>query len=90
MTDQHPSPDSSADSKAVLRILPLGQQWPTLDPFLFCVYHNDAYPPANADMSPNGSLAGRDVGQDFSGQDGWSLYHGRTVPGFPEIGRAHV
>ena len=79
MTNQPPP----LDADVILRILPLGQQWPTLDPFLFCAYHNDAYPPANADMSPNASLAGRDIGQDFSGQDGWSLYHGRTVPGFP-------
>ena len=67
----------------ILRILPLGQQWPTLDPFLFCVHHDDAYPAANADMTPKASLAGRDIGQDFSGNDGWSMYHGQSVPGFP-------
>ncbi len=67
----------------IIRILPLGQQWPTLDPFLFCAYHDDAYPAANADMSPNASLAGRDIGQDFSRKDGWSMYHGHSVPGFP-------
>jgi redox-sensitive bicupin YhaK (pirin superfamily) len=50
---------------------------------LFCVYHDDAYPAANADMSPKASLAGRDMGQDFSRKDGWSMYHGSTVPGFP-------
>ena len=70
----------------LLNILPLGPRWDTLDPFLFCMYHDDAYPAANADMSPKtslASLAGRDMGQDFSGQDGWSMYHGHTVPGFP-------
>ena len=70
-------------SNPVLNILPLGPQWPTLDPFLFCVYHDDAYPQANPDMSPNASLAGRDMGQDFSRKDGWSMYHGSSVPGFP-------
>ncbi|MEP6965514.1 MAG: pirin family protein, partial [Polaromonas sp.] len=25
----------------------------------------------------------RDLGQDFSRKDGWSMYHGSTVPGFP-------
>jgi quercetin 2,3-dioxygenase len=25
----------------------------------------------------------RELGQDFSGTDGWSMYHGLTVPGFP-------
>ena len=28
-------------------------------------------------------LAGRNIGQDFAGKDGWSMYHGDTVPGFP-------
>uniref|UniRef100_UPI00286ABDCA pirin family protein n=1 Tax=Polaromonas sp. TaxID=1869339 RepID=UPI00286ABDCA len=55
----------------------------TLDPFLFCVWHDDAYPAANAEMGPAASLAGRDIGQDFSRQDGWSMYHGSAVPGFP-------
>ncbi len=67
----------------ILNIKPLGPRWETLDPFLFCVYHDDAYPEANADMSPKASLAGRDIGQDFSRKDGWSMYHGETVPGFP-------
>ncbi len=34
-------------------------------------------------MGPAASLAGRDIGQDFAGKDGWRMYHGRTVPGFP-------
>lgn len=68
---------------SILNILPLGPQWPTLDPFLFCAYHDDAYPAANADMSPKASLAGRNMGQDFSRKDGWSMYHGHSVPGFP-------
>jgi len=67
----------------ILNTLPLGPQWPTLDPFLFCAYHDDAYPAANADMSPKASLAGRNMGQDFSRKDGWSMYHGHSVPGFP-------
>ena len=67
----------------ILNTLPLGQRWPTLDPFLFCVYHDDAYPPANADMTPRASLEGRAIGQDFSRKDGWSMYHGTRVPGFP-------
>jgi quercetin 2,3-dioxygenase len=58
--------------------------WPTVDPFLFCVYHNDAYPAGKANFAPAASLAGRDIGQDFSGKDGFSMYHGRTVPGFPQ------
>ena len=34
-------------------------------------------------MGPAASLAGRDLGQDFAGKDGWRMYHGREVPGFP-------
>jgi len=67
----------------VLQVSPLGFPWETLDPFLFCVYHDDAYPRANAEFGPDASLAGRDLGQDFAGKDGWRMYHGLKVPGFP-------
>jgi redox-sensitive bicupin YhaK (pirin superfamily) len=68
----------------VLKTLPLGFPWPTIDPFLFCVHHDDAYPAGNEKMGPVASLAGRRLGQDFEGKDGWRMYHGRTVPGFPQ------
>ena len=68
---------------SILQISPLGFPWATLDPFLFCVYHDDAYPKGNAQFGPQASLAGRDMGQDFAGKDGWRMYHGLTVPGFP-------
>jgi quercetin 2,3-dioxygenase len=61
----------------------LGFPWATQDPFLFCAYHDDAYPVGNAQMGPDASLTGRDLGQDFSRKDGWSMYHGTQVPGFP-------
>jgi quercetin 2,3-dioxygenase len=67
----------------IVQIKPLGFPWETIDPFLFCAYHDDAYPQGNAQMGPISSLAGRDIGQDFSRQGGWSMYHGSTVPGFP-------
>ena len=57
--------------------------WPTLDPFLFCVHHHDAYPMGDEQMRPKASLSGRHIGSDFSEKDGWSMYHGDTVPGFP-------
>ena len=56
----------------------------TADPFLFCVHHDDAYPAGNESLGPAGSLAGRELGQDFAGKDGWRMYHGRVVPGFPQ------
>jgi len=57
--------------------------WPTLDPFLFCVHHLDHYPQGNDKMGPNASLAGRNLGMDFAGKDGWRMYHGDVIPGFP-------
>src|ERR1051325_8396965 len=57
--------------------------WETLDPFLFCMYHKDAYPSGNERLGPATSLAGRNIGQDFEGKDGWRMYHGSVVPGFP-------
>jgi redox-sensitive bicupin YhaK (pirin superfamily) len=70
---------------AVLAAAPLASPpWPTPDPFLFCVHHVDAYPAGNANFGPAVSLAGRDIGQDFAGKDGWNMYHGDVVPGFPQ------
>jgi quercetin 2,3-dioxygenase len=67
----------------VLDVRPLGFVWDTADPFLFCVHHDDAYPAGNPRFGPQGSLSGRDIGQDFAGVDGWRMYHGEVVPGFP-------
>jgi hypothetical protein len=69
--------------RVVLNVLPLGFPWPTVDPFLFCVHHLDLYPAGNEAMGPAASLAGRNIGMDFEGQDGWRMYHGDVVPGFP-------
>jgi redox-sensitive bicupin YhaK (pirin superfamily) len=68
----------------VLQIVPLGFQWATVDPFLFCVHHLDLYPEANEHMGPAASLEARDIGMDFAGADGWRMYHGSTIPGFPQ------
>ena len=68
----------------IIRTAPLGFPWPTLDPFLLCVHHVDHYPRGNERMGPAASLAGRALGQDFAGKDGWRMYHGQAVPGFPQ------
>ena len=68
----------------ILATVPLGFQWPTLDPFLFCVHHDDAYPKGNDQLGPQASLEGRELGQDFQPKDGWRMYHGDVVPGFPQ------
>ncbi|MEQ8473808.1 MAG: pirin-like C-terminal cupin domain-containing protein [Marinoscillum sp.] len=71
-------------SDAIKNIKPLGFPWATQDPFLFCVYHKDDYPKGNKDMGPVESLAGRNIGQDFDPSNKWRMYHGSTVPGFPQ------
>ncbi|PKM55830.1 MAG: pirin [Firmicutes bacterium HGW-Firmicutes-5] len=63
---------------------PLGFQWPTQDPFLFCVHHLDLYPKGNSHQGPEASLEGRRLGQDFDLENDWKMYHGHQVPGFPE------
>lgn len=68
---------------AIIKIKPLGFPWETQDPFLFCVHHADAYPKGNDVMGPAASLAGRAIGNDFTVKDGWRMYHGSKVPGFP-------
>jgi quercetin 2,3-dioxygenase len=70
-------------NKAIINIKPLGFMWETIDPFLFCVHHLDHYPPGNDQMGPAASLQGRNLGQDFTIKDGWRMYHGETIPGFP-------
>ena len=65
----------------VLQTVPLGTQWGTADPFLFCVHHLDRYPAANEHLGPDADLEARDLGTDFSGSDGWSMYHGSVVAG---------
>lgn len=68
----------------VLNIKPLGFQWETADPFLFCVHHEDFFPKGNDVMGPPPSyFQGRHMGDDFIIKDGFRMYHGKTVPGFP-------
>ena len=43
----------------ILSVRPVGFPWDTVDPFLFCVHHDDAYPAGNERMGPEASLAGR-------------------------------
>ncbi len=71
-------------SSVILERFELGAQWPTIDPFLFIAHHRDRYPRGRDDLGPDASLAGREIGQDFADHDGWNMYHGHRVPGFPQ------
>jgi redox-sensitive bicupin YhaK (pirin superfamily) len=72
------------DMPSIKQVKPLGFQWETKDPFLFCVHHEDNYPEGNGAMGPDDSyLTGRSLGDDFIVKDGFRMYHGKQIPGFP-------
>jgi redox-sensitive bicupin YhaK (pirin superfamily) len=72
------------DAALVVDRYSLGSQWPTIDPFLFVAHHRDAYPAGNDRLGPASSIEGRQLGMDFAQIDGWNMYHGNVVPGFPQ------
>lgn len=70
--------------KPIKNTKPLGFQWETQDPFLFCVHHEDDFPKGNDKMGPDETyFKGRHMGDDFITKDGFRMYHGKIVPGFP-------
>jgi redox-sensitive bicupin YhaK (pirin superfamily) len=75
--------NNKAKMEPIIQVKPMGFQWETADPFLFCVHHEDRFPAGNEVMGPAVSLKGRNIGDDFIIKDGFRMYHGRTVPGFP-------
>ncbi|MBL7810439.1 MAG: hypothetical protein JNN28_21625, partial [Saprospiraceae bacterium] len=58
---QEDTTSSAAEKEAdpVLEVKPMGFAWDTLDPFLFCVHHEDKFPKGNDEMGPAVSLKGR-------------------------------
>jgi quercetin 2,3-dioxygenase len=60
--------------------LPSAGPFPTMDPFLFCVYHKDQYPPGNDVLE----APRRGNGQDFDPSSAYRMYHGESIPGFPQ------
>lgn len=69
---------------SIIETVPQSFPWEGMDPFIFTVHHLDQYPAGNDQLGPSASLQGRNLGSDFSYQDGWSMYHGNVVPGFPQ------
>jgi redox-sensitive bicupin YhaK (pirin superfamily) len=51
--------------------------------FFFVFIIIDYFPKGNGEMGPAASLEGRNIGQDFTIKDGWRMYHGDKIPGFP-------
>jgi len=69
---------------AIKEIFPLGFQWGTLEPFLFCVHHLDHFPKGNGHLGLDPThFKGRQMGSDFQPRDGFRMYHGEEIPGFP-------
>lgn len=76
--------DMQEEKESIGKIQALGFQWETRDPFLFCVHHEDKFPKGNDVMGPDPNyFKGRHMGDDFIIKDGFRMYHGKTVPGFP-------
>ena len=68
------------EEKVILSVSDLTTPFETPDPFIFCVYHNDNFPAGNEKME----APRKGNGADFSGKDGYSMYHGDKIPGFPQ------
>lgn len=76
--------ESADKNNMIKQKFSLDFQWPVQEPFLFCVHHYDLYPKGNGAYGPDKTLLqGRQLGQDFAVRDGFRMYHGQTVPGFP-------
>lgn len=78
------NPANQKEINMIKSVKPMGFNWDTLDPFLFCVHHEDYFPKGNTEMGPDTRhLQGRSLGDDFIIKDGFRMYHGTKVPGFP-------
>ncbi|MCS6822659.1 MAG: pirin family protein [Cytophagaceae bacterium] len=83
-SEQRKEEEMQQEHNTIIKKKPMGFSWDTLDPFLFCVHHEDHFPKGNDEMGPDASLLkGRNIGDDFIIKDGWRMYHGSKVPGFP-------
>lgn len=60
----------------LLKIESLSFPFKTPDPFLFCVYHKDLYPPGDDKMQ----APKHGNGADFDPSAAYRMYHGDRIP----------
>lgn len=69
---------------AVIRYVDFDSHWDTESPFLFVSHHRDKYPKGNSQQAPPWEMIGwRDLGHDYKKHNGFRMYNGKVVPGFP-------
>lgn len=72
------------EDKSILKVEKLDFRWGVENPFLFCAHHRDNYPGGNGELGVKAEeLIDRNRGNDFELKDGFRMYHGRRIPGFP-------
>mmetsp|Transcript_5695 Transcript_5695/g.10794 ORF Transcript_5695/g.10794 Transcript_5695/m.10794 type:complete len:390 (+) Transcript_5695:170-1339(+) len=74
--------NSSYSSILRMKPIPSAGPMPTPDPFLFCVYHKDEYPPGPIHKTMEAPYPGN--GHDFDPDQPYRMYHGIRIPGFPQ------
>ena len=68
----------------VLKYAEFDMHWDTENPFLFVSHHRDDYPEGNRQQAPPyDMIAWRDLGHDYKKHNGFRMYKGKVVPGFP-------
>ncbi len=68
---------------SVIKVEPYSFEIQTENPFIITMHHKDHYPKGTENDEIDVDFTGRNKGSDFSGKDGFSMYHGIKVPGFP-------
>jgi redox-sensitive bicupin YhaK (pirin superfamily) len=77
-------PKTLQEKSMIKHSAPIDLHWPTQGPFLFCAHHLDHYPAGNSKLGLEAKhFTGRHMGSDFQEKDGFRLYHGAEIPGFP-------
>lgn len=75
---------NQSNNSIIKKTIPLALHWEVQEPFLFCAHHNDDFPAGNANLGVDPKeLQGRNMGSDFQLKDGFRMYHGTSIPGFP-------